>query len=361
VIEASAPGKLFVAGEYAVVEPGGSAILVAVDRLVRVTVSEAGGRDAASSVSSNHYAVAAPRWRRGGAGVVVDGAPQLDAVTAAIDTVEALAVAHGRPERPVVIRIESELDDTDGTKFGLGSSAAVVVATVRALAEAHDLRLDDAAVLRTALLATWRVAPAASGGDIAASTYGGWLEYRSTDPASVLRRFARDGVAATLDAEWPGLAVAPLPAPRTLRLLAGWTGSPASTSSLVRTSRLARSADDAGYRRVFAESESVVTALAAALRLDDEAAVSYGIRAARATLARYARLAGIVIETPALSDLCEIAERHGAAAKSSGAGGGDCGIALAPPEVDRAALHAEWARRSIRPLLLTATPSRSTP
>ena len=38
-VKRHAPGKLFIVGEYAVLEPGHPAILVAVDRLVSVTVS----------------------------------------------------------------------------------------------------------------------------------------------------------------------------------------------------------------------------------------------------------------------------------------------------------------------------------
>ncbi len=38
MIELSVPGKLFIAGEYAVVEPGHPAIIVAVDQFITVTV-----------------------------------------------------------------------------------------------------------------------------------------------------------------------------------------------------------------------------------------------------------------------------------------------------------------------------------
>ena len=41
MIELSVPGKLFIAGEYAVVEPGHPAIIVAVDQFITVTVEEA--------------------------------------------------------------------------------------------------------------------------------------------------------------------------------------------------------------------------------------------------------------------------------------------------------------------------------
>ena len=350
MIETRAPGKLFVAGEYAVVEPGGAAVVVAVDRFVTVRATDA----AQNVLTSSHYGGEPLRWRRSGEGVEVAGDRRFDSVIAALDTVEAFAVASGLPERPLSLEIDSALDHISGAKFGLGSSGAVVVATVRALAIAHGLALDDAAVLRLALLASWRVHPSGSGGDIAASTLGGWVGYRSGDARAVLARYSDVGIAVLGD-EWPGLAAVPLAAPADLELLVGWTGSPASTSSLVEDSRAGRGDAAGEFRDFCAESDATVAALTAALIAGDDAAVATAIRRARAALATHAALSGITIETPELVRLCAIAERYGAAAKSSGAGGGDCGIALAGPDVHRDALFAEWVDAGIRPLGLTVT------
>ncbi|GAB2460458.1 phosphomevalonate kinase [Conyzicola lurida] len=360
MIETRAPGKLFVAGEYAVVEPGGSAVLVAVDRFVRVRVRDA----AANTLRSDHYTEPLT-WRRDGEGVAIDGAREPDVVGAALDVVEALAAASGRPELTLDIAVESDLDHVDGAKFGLGSSGAVVVALVHALATAHDLPLDDQTLLRLALLATWRINPSGSGGDVAASTLGGWLAYRSADAAAALALRDRVGVAAAVAEPWPGLLAEPLPTPGALALLVGWTGSPASTAALVERSRRSRAASDADFRSFFAASDATVASLADAIRADDTARIETAIRSARAGLGRYAALSGIEIETPALTALCDLAEARGAAAKSSGAGGGDCGIALAGPDVDRAALAADWSAGGIRPLDLAVVTrpdtTRSTP
>ncbi|NYD67250.1 phosphomevalonate kinase [Agromyces atrinae] len=346
MIEASAPGKLFVAGEYAVVEPGGSAILVAVDRFVSVS-----GVDAeVGSVQSSHYGAEPRPW----------GVEAHDVVSAAIEVVGSLARDHGRTARPLALTIDSGLDDSDGSKYGLGSSAAVVVAIVRVLAEANDVPLDAQTTLRLALLATWAVNPAASGGDVAASSLGGWIRYRSADAAELLDRRERFGVAEALTGEWGSLAATPLPAPEGEPLLVGWTGSPASTAALVGRSRQGRAVRDADYRAFFAESDAAVSELGAAIARGDDDARASGIRHARAALAHYATLTGIEIETPALTELCAIAERHGAPAKSSGAGGGDCGIALAGRAVDRERLRAEWLAADIRPLDLRAWPHATT-
>lgn len=41
MIEATAPGKLYIAGEYAVVEPGHPAIIVAIDQFISVSIGPA--------------------------------------------------------------------------------------------------------------------------------------------------------------------------------------------------------------------------------------------------------------------------------------------------------------------------------
>src|SRR5699024_3234592 len=169
MIVTRAPGKLFIAGEYAVVSPTEPAVLVAVDRCitVRLTESEDAGR-----IHSSEYGRAPLVWRReqGGEAIVLEHRPA-DYVLSAISTLEELRAARGVAPRYFDLDISSELDDADGRKFGLGSSAAVTVATVAALDEFYALGLSATERFKLALLATIAIAPNASGGDLAASTF----------------------------------------------------------------------------------------------------------------------------------------------------------------------------------------------
>lgn len=61
MIEVSAPGKLYIAGEYAVVEPGHPAIIVAVDQFITVTI-EAAVKN--GSIQSQQYSDLPIRWTR---------------------------------------------------------------------------------------------------------------------------------------------------------------------------------------------------------------------------------------------------------------------------------------------------------
>ncbi|MGO1381196.1 MAG: phosphomevalonate kinase [Corynebacterium sp.] len=359
-VEVRAPGKLYIAGEYAVVETGFPAILVAVDRYVTVRVTPGSGTGHITSDLSTQSRL---EWHRGERGMIVepDQAP-FDFVLGAAGIVEEAAVAMGTPLEVFDIDITSELDDDSGRKFGLGSSAAVTVATVRALCEYYRLDLIRMAQLKLALLASISVQSSGSGGDVAASMFGGWIAYTSFD-----RGWAREerDVRPLVDLvtmDWPGLSVKRVCPPDRLRLLVGWTGSPASTSRLVgdvqshkQGGGADRGAAQLDYPRFLAESRRCVTALVEALGNDDADGIRAGIRRNRELLRELGEHTGTTIETPTLRRLIEIAEACGGAAKTSGAGGGDCGIVLIDSQSgtsDLDGLLAAWERSDIRLLNL---------
>lgn len=346
-----APGKLFIAGEYAVVEPGGRAVLVAIDRYVTVQVSPSEHR---GTVCSAHFGPEPLRWLRDGRGVVVpeDAQRPLDHVLSAIRTVEALVADLGIEPRLHTLEISSDLDDGDGRKYGLGSSAAVTVAVVRALDEFYGLRLTRLEQFKVALLAAIDVAPSSSGGDVAASAFGGWLAYRSPDRAEAAALRDREGTLAAIRRPWPLLEISPLPAPAGIDLIVAWTGATASTTALVDDVRARRDIQDPSYATFLTESRTRVDELVTGLREANPALVLSAVRAARELLTGLGTTLGIQIETPALARLSRSAEQIGAAGKPSGAGGGDCGIVLAVRGADLDPMLREWERAGLRRLSL---------
>jgi phosphomevalonate kinase len=353
-----APGKLYIAGEYAVVEPGHQAVLVTIDRFITVRVtpcSPAGGN--AGTISSRRYAAGCLPWRRrpqDGMAEAVEGDD--DYVVSAIRVVEALVVQGGGRLRSFDLGIVSELDEADGRKLGLGSSAAVTVATVRAVAGLYSLSLDDLSVYKLAMLASDAVQPIGSGGDIAASAVTGWVSYTSPDRVWLRRVRQRAGalgaVSDLVGADWPGLSVRRLAAP-SLRLQVGWTGAPSSSPALVAGVQAGSHGSDDAYAVFLRDSRDCLASLVIAIEDDDTARIMRQIERNRALLAGLSRISGRTIETAELTRLVEIAREHGAAAKSSGAGGGDCGIALCPTDTDLTALRAAWRAAGIRPLDLS--------
>ncbi|MFI1934303.1 phosphomevalonate kinase [Streptomyces sp. NPDC020330] len=354
-----APGKLFVAGEYAVVEPGNPAILVAVDRRVSATVTAPGSAGADVVITSDLLAQEVRlRWhgdRLAGLGPVDDRLAHeaLAHVVSAVEVTDRLRAERGLPASALHITIGSRLHDR-GRKYGLGSSGAVTVATVEATAAYRGMELPPGARFRLALLATARIDPGPSGGDLAASTWGGWIAYRAPDRGAVLESARRRGVEETLRAPWPACEVRPLPSPRGLALVVGWTGRPASTAALVSGLDTSDWRGGPSHRDFLAASADCVRAAIRAIEDGDRAGLLDRFRTARQLLASLDEETGLGVFTPELRALCDEAEAAGGAAKPSGAGGGDCGIALLPDEAPEriARLRARWKEAGIVPLPL---------
>ncbi len=150
----SAPGKLMVMGEYAVLQ-GATALVMAVDRrlVVRFTADSDQGID-----RSPHD-------------------PDRSAESSTISPEIALALSlgdmHAEPQKWTTELDSRALHDLQGRKLGLGSSSA------KAVASAAFVRQTTVAeqVFALALKAHRAVSPQGSGADVAASTYGGLIAF----------------------------------------------------------------------------------------------------------------------------------------------------------------------------------------
>jgi phosphomevalonate kinase len=148
-----------------------------------------------------------------------------------------------------------------------------------------------------------------------------------------------------------------------LRLLLAFTGKPADSRELLSSVLEFGRANPSRFRircdAISAERVALCDALEEAARTDSPAPRERALEAVRRAAAAMAALgeeAGVAIVTADLSRACAIAASAGAAAKPSGAGGGDCAIAVAFEDaaIDRAAraLHsAGFAPLRIAPAL----------
>lgn len=352
MIRRRAPGKLYLAGEYAVLHPGHPAVLVAIDRFLTATVRESS--KATVVFGSDQESGVRVRCDHDGQLAVTGEGSGFDYVLAAAAVVQQLVLEYGGSSHGFELHTGGEDFTADsGRKLGLGSSAAVTVAVIDALASFYGLRLTRTERYRLAMLATLSVNPDGSGGDVAAATWGGWIVYRSPDRSRVITLANEQGVCAALRAPWPEMSVRKLPPPQRVRLLVGWTGQSASTPAMTD-----QFLNLHGRSRVHAEfcidSAACVERLASALVVDDVIGAQHAILSAARLLSDFDQDVGVGILTPALSALCAAAEGAGAAAKPSGAGGGDCGIAIVDRDVPAQAAEVvrRWREIGIQPLSL---------
>lgn len=344
----SAPGKVFVVGEYAVVD-GGPAVVATVTRRLAARVRAQRGRgEVAVRIGSETV-------RRPLATERVDDVPP----AARFVTAAALVSARlfGVTATDLEITTASELDP-GADKTGLGGSAAVTAATVSALhaiarGQAGDGALDEHARVAAGVYAHRLAQGGGSAADVVAATAGGLVWIEGLDggdvPLDVASCAAR---AARADLRWERLA---LPAPLALEVVA--SGRSCATGPRVARYRAAAAGADAATLRAWgAGMRAAAEAFRTGCHGGDRGLVLRALRAAAALLARLGAIAALPVFTAELRRACALAATLPAtAAKPSGAGGGDCAIALTA-EPSRLALRERWREAGLFPLAVDLEP-----
>jgi phosphomevalonate kinase len=326
-VVARAPGKLFVLGEYAVLD-GCPAIVAAIDRHVEVAVQRTPRatrvRVCAPACAAADFPTLHPPVIEGPLRFVVAG------------FAAALSQCREIGQQGWSLTITGTMVGPDGAKIGLGSSAAVTTATIAALLAAarKDVSRDD---LFAAALAAHRKAQedVGSGADVAASVYGGLVLFQPRERSLP--------------------AVTPLTLPSHTKLLVAWTGESASTPGLVKHYLAARNGAAPARAAFLYASRTYVAAFVSALRQGRLSHVA--IDGNGAALARLGERLGLPVVTPRLARLVAIARSHGAAAKISGAGSGDCGIALTRNATAAEEIRSAWRAAGLVPLDVALDPT----
>ncbi|PKL76025.1 MAG: phosphomevalonate kinase [Candidatus Melainabacteria bacterium HGW-Melainabacteria-1] len=336
------PGKLMLAGEYAILEPGALALVLAVDRYLRVELIPAPDYRLCSDL--------APDWvYEPSILATLNPPPELGFAVAALQLGWQYLQAELLPLGPFSLQLSSELH-TEQRKLGLGSSAAVCVGVLAALLAAAGRDLADpqirAQLYKLALIAHRGVQGSGSGADIAASIFGSVTAYTCPDLDRLPLQAPLDKL---LSLDWPMLALAKLPWPVGWRLYFGWTGAAAHTAELIEDYRRWRRDDPDGFAEFSFDAATNSMGLGEALRQADPDAFAAGISRARRQLQRMGEEWPEPPETPALAALADAAEVLGGAGKFSGAGGGDCGLAWVDPS-QAEALFSAWQAAGIEPL-----------
>ncbi|HEX7339512.1 MAG TPA: hypothetical protein VF271_06205 [Rhodanobacteraceae bacterium] len=318
-VAASAPGKLVMTGDYAVLE-GAPALVMAVNRRARVEVEST--TDDAFLVNAPDLAIHAARGRLCGDAVQWETdtatADQLRLVTA---VVEYLA-RHGHKQVAADMRLDTHafFDADAHAKLGLGSSAALTVALTAALETLAGNPMPDVA----GMIAMHRQMQGGrgSGLDIATSLLGGTVLYRLQDDEPQAERVA-----------WP----------ERLGVCCVWSGQSASTGDALAHLAQWRLLHARDYGRFMRSLTDTAQAVANAVRAGDATSAESGMGVYGAMLASFGKAAGIDIVSAPHRQLQALAKACGAAYKTCGAGGGDVGAALSTDK-DRLAQFAHEAR-----------------
>ena len=312
IIETSAPAKVVLSGEYAVLV-GAPALVAALDRRVRcrLTVRQQGGWEFLGTGHEMHQRM-----------------PRDEVLASPADTLAGMVpqVLHAAETPPHVgVEIDSSACYLDGMKLGIGSSAAVVAsfATALSVLAGRRCRLAELLALHR------RLQGGGSGLDVAAAATGGVI------------RFAT------------GKAV-PVQLPSDLHLRFVYAGHGTATAPMLARFHAWRRSEKPAELRALEHAAEQVAALAS---IDTGADLFLEALARNAAaLTRLDQAASIGVFGAAHRAAVRLAAKSGVVYKPCGAGGGDIGVAASDSVERLDAFLADIAEADLTPVALSIDP-----
>ena len=310
-------GKLYWAGEYAILEPGQLALIKAIPIYMRAEIA-----------FSERYCIYSDMFD-----FAVDLTPNPDysLIQETIALVEDFLTYRGQDLSPFSLEIRGKME-REGKKFGLGSSGSVVVLVIKALLALYDITVDSELLFKLASAVLLKRGDNGSMGDLACIVAEELVLYQSFDRQQVAAWLKEEKLATVLERDW-GFSISQVQPALECDFLVGWTKEVAVSSHMVQ--QIKQNIN----QNFLSSSKATVTALVEALEQGKAEKVIKQVEVASKLLESLSA----DIYTPSLRQLKQASQDLQAVAKSSGAGGGDCGIALSFDLQSTETLKNRWA------------------
>lgn len=310
-------GKLYWAGEYAILEPGQLALIKAIPIYMTAEIKASDAYRLYSDMFS--YSV----------DMRPDSSYALIQETVAL--VEEYLTVQGVDVRPFSIDIRGKME-REGKKFGLGSSGSVVVLVIKAMLAFYERPVERDLLFKLASAVLLKRGDNGSMGDIACIVSEDLVLYQSFDREKVAQWLDKEDLPTVLARDW-GFSIRSVEPALKFDFMVGWTKEVAVSSHMVKQIK-----DNMNASFLWASKETVGS-LVQALHEGQEEKIMELLEQASQLLENLSS----DIYTPSLRQLKNASHDLKAVAKSSGAGGGDCGIALSFDQDSTTLLKKRWA------------------
>lgn len=310
-------GKLYWAGEYAILEPGQLALIKAIPIYMTAEIK-----------ASNVYRLYSDMFSYS-----VDMRPDSSyaLIQETVALVEDYLTAQGVDLRTFSLDVRGKME-REGKKFGLGSSGSVVVLVIKAMLAFYERPAERELLFKLASAVLLKRGDNGSMGDIACIVSEDLVLYQSFDREKVAQWLAKEDLQTVLARDW-GFSIRNVEPALKFDFLVGWTKEVAVSSHMVKQIK------DNMNSSFLQASKETATSLVKALEVGQEDKIIELLNHASLLLEGLSS----DIYTPSLRQLKDASRDLKAVAKSSGAGGGDCGIALSFDQDSTTLLKKRWA------------------
>ena len=310
-------GKLYWAGEYAILEPGQLALLKAIPIYMTAEIN-----------ASDVYRLYSDMFTYS-----VDMRPDSSytLIQETVALVEEYLTAQGVELQPFSLDIRGKME-REGKKFGLGSSGSVIVLVIKAMLAFYERPAERELLFKLASAVFLKRGDNGSMGDIACIVAEDLVVYQSFNRQTVATWLDEETLEKVLKKDW-GFSIESVEPVLTFDFLVGWTKEVAVSSHMVKQ---IKNNMDASFLQA---SKETVANLVNALQTGQKEKMIEQLEQASLLLEDLSS----DIYTPSLRKLKDACIDLKAVAKSSGAGGGDCGIALSFDRDSTTLLKKRWA------------------
>ena len=314
-------GKLYWAGEYAILEPGQLALIKAIPIYMKAEIA-----------FSDSYRIYSDLFD-----FAVDLTPNPDysLIQETIALVGDFLAVRCQTFRPFSLEIRGKME-REGKKFGLGSSGSVVVLVIKALLALYDITVDQELLFKLASAVLLNRGDNGSMGDLACIVSEDLVFYQSFDRKKIAAWLKEESLATVLERDW-GFSISQVKPTLECDFLVGWTKEVAVSNQMVQ--QIKQNID----QNFLSSSKETVVTLVEALEQGKVENIIDQVETASQLLEGLSP----DIYTPSLRQLKEASQDLLAVAKRSGAGGGDCGIALSFDVQSTETLKNRWANLGI--------------
>lgn len=315
-------GKLYIAGEYSVLTPNQSAIIKNIDIFMQAEIK-----------FSEKYSIYSDMYDYSVTLEEDDGNYSL--ITETVKIVNEYLQLKKVDIQPFDIKITGKMEK-NGKKYGIGSSGSVTVLTVKAMSKLYSYEISSEELFKLSSYVLLKRGDNGSMGDIACISYENLVMYTSFDRNLIKEKMKNSSLAEMINLEW-GYKIEKIHCPEKYEFLVGWTGIPSISGKMIIEVKNSINSD------FLEKSEEIIRNLKNGIEQGNKEIISENVEENSKLL----KMLHEKIYSRKLLELVESAEGLDICAKSSGAGGGDCGIAISFNKNDTEKLLERWESRDI--------------
>lgn len=302
ILHGVAFGKLYLAGEYAILEDYSKALLTSVPQKIVTTVEPS---EKTTIFDTLHN-------------ITVDLYEDNKNFTM-IQQFILFLNKYTNSEKTYSIKIYNELH-SNNKKYGLGSSGAVLVSIAKAILTFEKIPFDNETIFKLVTLYNLTHNISGSMGDVAASLNEGLTFYQKFNTSKLNHIIAsKDDIKEIINSPWDGLTIKPIYPKAKITIFARWTGEVVDTKEHVKLWKENKENYSTEYVTFVSTSNKLVEQLVDELESGNESFVLNTINKLRENLHYLESFSNIPMETAAMKNY--IASYP--AGKQSGSGSGD--------------------------------------